>query len=152
MYVGYLGSFLGVFAASAGPNDLPPLLMLTWVFDSAAMLAGTCLGRTKLSPASPNKSWEGVAGGTAAAAGLALALPQLGFWTDVSVAARLGGALVVGAAAVLGDLTESSLKRETGVKDSSTIRFLPDHGGVLDKMDALLFTAPALWYYLQAVR
>jgi phosphatidate cytidylyltransferase len=163
-YVVGLGSSLGSFlvpdiprsawtwgAGQPAANNLVPLLVLTWVFDSAAMLTGLVFGKNKLSPASPNKSWEGVGGGLAAILLLASLLPLLGFWDELNLISRLGAALVLAPAAVLGDLVESSVKREAGAKDSATLGFLPGHGGFLDKMDALLFTAPALSAYLMWV-
>ena len=160
-YVVGLGGWIGRFVErgngnwifqSEGHNDLPPLLLLTWVFDSAAMLSGCAWGRRKLSLASPNKSWEGVAGGFLAILVLALVLPWMGLWEGLTCFERVGAALVIAPAAILGDLVESALKREAVVKDSATLAFLPGHGGFLDKVDALLFTAPVLALYLQWVR
>ncbi|MEJ2205084.1 MAG: phosphatidate cytidylyltransferase [Gemmatimonadota bacterium] len=127
-------------------------LAATWVGDSAAYLAGTAWGRSKLFPAiSPNKSWVGAWAGVAGAAG-ATAL-----WTLVArgpmpgspvgapaLAAAMGAILGVGA--IVGDLGESLLKREVGVKDSGTL--FPGHGGVLDRLDALSFTLPLAYALL----
>lgn len=120
-------------------------LVGTFVGDTAAHLLGSLFGRTSLAPSiSPNKTVEGlvagIVGGTAAVVGVAIAAEP---WIDVGDAAVIG--LGVTIAAPLGDLWESVIKREAGVKDSGTL--LGAHGGVLDRVDALLFTVP-LSYYL----
>ncbi|HWE25837.1 MAG TPA: phosphatidate cytidylyltransferase [Myxococcales bacterium] len=116
-------------------------LVVTWLNDTGAYFAGRAYGRRKLYPRiSPSKTWEGAAGGLAASVAGALVvkslgwLPQLPWWGSVIVGA---GAAVLGP---VGDLSESMLKRAFGAKDSSAL--LPGHGGVLDRVDALLFTAP----------
>jgi phosphatidate cytidylyltransferase len=118
----------------------------TFLGDTFAHILGSLFGRTPLAPSvSPNKSVEGfcagIAGGTAAVVVLAAIVGEP--WFELWEAALLG--LAVTLAAVCGDLFESSLKREAGVKDSGTL--LGAHGGVLDRVDALLFTVP-LGYYL----
>jgi phosphatidate cytidylyltransferase len=116
-------------------------LAVTWLNDTGAYFAGRAYGRRKLYPRiSPSKTWEGAAGGLLASIAGALLvkalgwLPQLPWWGSVVVGA---GAGVLGP---VGDLSESMLKRAYGAKDSSAL--LPGHGGVLDRVDALLFTAP----------
>jgi phosphatidate cytidylyltransferase len=116
-------------------------LVVTWLNDTGAYFAGRAYGRRKLYPRiSPSKTWEGAWGGLLASVVGALVvkalgwLPQLPWWGSVIVGA---GAAVLGP---VGDLSESMLKRAYGAKDSSTL--LPGHGGVLDRVDALLFTAP----------
>lgn len=128
-----------------GPLWLVLLLSLTWLADTGAYLVGRAWGRHKLYPRiSPGKSVEGAVGATAAGL-LAVAvakvwyLPQLG-WGDVLLIAVPGSVL-----GMLGDLVESMLKRSVGVKDSG--RLLPGHGGLLDRIDALLFVAPYVYYY-----
>lgn len=126
-------------------------LAVTWIGDAAAFFAGTAWGRAKLAPSiSPNKSWVGfwaaVSGG--AVAGVLWLLVARSVLTGapagdsgatgLAVMAGVGGA--VACAAVVGDLVESLLKREAGVKDSGT--FFPGHGGVMDRIDSLLFTIP----------
>ena len=117
------------------------LLAIVWLNDTAAFYVGSRFGRHKMAPVvSPKKSWEG------AAAGLATALVATAVWG----ALRLGGVslalLALGAATAgagqLGDLVESMFKRGSGVKDSGAV--LPGHGGLLDRIDALLFAAPVL--------
>jgi phosphatidate cytidylyltransferase len=123
-------------------------MALVWVADIAAYFAGRAFGRRKLAPAiSPGKTWEGVAGALAAVGLYALALVPLaraaGYTREVSpaaVAAWVALALLLTALAVGGDLFESLLKRQAGVKDSGSL--LPGHGGILDRVDALLAALP----------
>jgi phosphatidate cytidylyltransferase len=150
-------------ARVAGINFLLSILLLVWVADIFAYIAGRTLGgrftRSKLAPSiSPRKSWEGVWGGVAGVLLLALAWQQ----ADVRLAASspslysslaesglwLMAVAVVGLAAmcVVGDLVESLVKRAAAVKDSSAL--LPGHGGVLDRIDALLPALPlAMWLH-----
>jgi phosphatidate cytidylyltransferase len=139
---------------SIGVNFLLSLLCLVWMADIAAYFSGKAFGRRKLAPAiSPGKSWEGVVGGIVGV----LALSVFWLWFDrtapvdsVSLYGLLlqrGGllSLVLGvvflaAMSVVGDLFESLVKRAAGAKDSSQL--LPGHGGVLDRIDALLPVCP----------
>jgi phosphatidate cytidylyltransferase len=150
LYGGLSFAFIGFIKRDfgAGGGDAIVLLLATaWLSDTGGYFAGKFLGRRKLYPAvSPNKTWAGAVGGTAAAVaggfvmqawrmrGLAVA--------DVIVLTGVGSVL-----GQLGDLVESLLKRSRGVKDSGDI--LPGHGGLLDRVDAVLFIAP--WFYLYAV-
>jgi phosphatidate cytidylyltransferase len=137
--------FLGDRLARAGVM----LLFLTvWLGDSAAYFAGKALGRHKLAPVvSPKKTWEGAAGGWAGSV-LGAAIGGLWFFPDWD----LGTWIVVGTAAAVteqvGDLAESLLKRAYGVKDSGTL--LPGHGGMLDRVDGMLFAAPAVYACVRA--
>jgi phosphatidate cytidylyltransferase len=121
-------------------------IVCVWGADSGAYAAGRTLGKTPLFPrVSPNKTWEGAVGGFVTAGLLAWALkvwfvPALG-WDAVAVFA-----LCCGVFAPLGDLTESLFKRAAGVKDSG--RFLPGHGGYLDRLDALIVAGPLVYLYL----
>jgi phosphatidate cytidylyltransferase len=141
---------------SNGPSLVAFLLCVVWAGDTAALYVGRAWGRHKMAPGlSPNKTWEGmvgsVAGSLLATCGLlglahllavqwdsaALSYPEdIWYW--------LGLAVVVNVAAQVGDLAESALKRSAGVKDSGAL--LPGHGGVLDRIDALIVAAPVLWY------
>lgn len=119
-------------------------LVVTWANDTGAYFAGNALGKHRLAPkVSPNKTWEGFAGGMAASVlGCYLvrlwdpSLSHLDCWALGVVGSVLGP---------LGDLSESMLKRAHGVKDSG--RILPGHGGLFDRLDALLFVAPWVWLY-----
>ncbi len=121
------------------------VLLFTFMGDTGAYFTGKAIGRHKLAPRiSPKKTWEGSAGGLVASVAAAMAwsptIPSL----DMPHAALLG--LVGGALGQLGDLGESLLKRSAGVKDSGSI--LPGHGGVLDRFDAVSFSAPIVYYYV----
>ena len=133
------------------------LLVAVWAGDIAALYIGKNFGKRKLAPRlSPNKTWEGsiasIVGSVLAALGVALLgdylatkdIPVLHIteplWQTLLLAA------IVNIAAQLGDLLESAIKRGAGVKDSGTL--LPGHGGILDRIDALLVAAPVLWYCL----
>lgn len=123
------------------------VLLAVFAADTAAYVAGRLIGRHKLAPrTSPGKTWEGLAAGTIAAVLVPFfALYEEGF-LDVTQSLVLGGAIAV--AAPMGDLFESALKRDAGLKDTG--RLLLGHGGMLDRLDALLFTAVASYYLLVA--
>ena len=110
--------------------------------DVGGLFVGSAFGKTKLAPLiSPGKTWEGAFGGVVFAAGLGTAL---GAWIHMPLvtAAALGAVLAV--VGLVGDLSESALKRDLGVKDFGVL--LPGHGGVLDRIDSVLFTAPVAYY------
>lgn len=151
VFIGLLLSFvvrLRAIDGRAGEDGRDLLYMLfgcVILADTAAYYVGTLLGRNRMARRiSPKKSWEGAAGGVVASV-LAGVLAHYWFahWLPLRHAVLLGA--VLGFAAVLGDLAESMLKRWAHVKDSSSV--LPGHGGVLDRVDSLLFAAPLLYYY-----
>ena len=122
-------------------------LLTTVAYDVGAFFVGRSLGTRPMSTASPNKTFEGLAGGWIAAVLVAVVI--VGFiapWSNssVSLADKVLFGLVAALAATLGDLCESVIKRDLGVKDMGTL--LPGHGGILDRFDALLFVLPATYY------
>ena len=132
--------------AALAPGTLLALLGLVWIADTAAYLAGRAFGRRRFAPSiSPGKTWEGVAGAVLASLAYAIILaawwPELGRRvTGVVWAAYLAGAVILCATSILGDLFESALKRQAGVKDSGAL--LPGHGGVLDRIDSATAVLP----------
>lgn len=117
------------------------VLLLVWCADIGAYFAGRAFGRRKLAPrVSPGKSWEGVMGGLAATAGLAVVYALWQGLDASGLVVLLLATLLVTLASVLGDLLESMLKRQRGIKDASNL--LPGHGGVLDRIDSLTAALP----------
>jgi phosphatidate cytidylyltransferase len=124
------------------------VLIAVFADDTAAYFVGRTIGRHKMAPTiSPGKSWEGFVGGTIAAMAVAFfAMYDQGFLTDFEAVA-LGAAIAV--SSTLGDLFESAIKRDLGVKDSG--RLLAGHGGVLDRIDSILWAGPAAFYVVLAL-
>jgi phosphatidate cytidylyltransferase len=118
-------------------------LLVTWLSDTFAYLVGKTWGRRKLIPrVSPNKTVEGAIGGLVAAAGTAIACDAT-FGMDIGATLAAVVGLGLGAVGQVGDLSESMLKRMRGVKDSGNL--IPGHGGMLDRIDALVFVVTAAW-------
>jgi phosphatidate cytidylyltransferase len=153
----YVGLPLGLMAAmrrDVGGNDGAGFVVLSllyaWFADTGGYFAGRFLGKHKLYEAvSPKKTVEGALGGLAAAA-LGAVLAHFWFLRSLPLVHGVVLAIVAGAAGQAGDLGESLLKRSTGVKDSGAI--LPGHGGILDRIDALLVTVTATYLYVAWVR
>lgn len=158
VYTGFTLVTLPVLHEQAnGPSLVVFLLCVVWAGDIAALYAGRLFGRHKLAPSiSPGKTWEGAVAsilGSVAVAATLIAISEhlLTRWNSVVLSYHdeiwwywLILAAIVNVSAQVGDLAESALKRSAGVKDSGTL--LPGHGGVLDRIDALLLAAPVLWY------
>jgi phosphatidate cytidylyltransferase len=148
----YLGLPLGALVAIAeteGRAALLLLLLTVFTSDTAQYYSGRAFGRHRLAPAvSPKKTLEGAVGGLVCGT---LVLTLVGRWWLPAVPAALRGAtgVAVVALGIAGDLFESMLKRSAGVKDSSTL--IPGHGGMLDRIDALLFAAPVYYVVLRYV-
>lgn len=120
-------------------------LILVWSGDTIAFFVGKAWGRRKLwTRISPGKTWEGSAASLVAAVLVGLLFIRF-LGRNVNYVEAVILSVLINVAAQLGDLAESALKRSAGVKDSSQL--VPGHGGVLDRIDALLFAAPVLWYY-----
>jgi phosphatidate cytidylyltransferase len=148
IYVGFLLSYiLFVGIQPRGTHWVFFLLFTVWSGDTIAYFTGTLIGKHKLYPKiSPKKSVEGLLGGLAGSIAAALLfqgflLPDVGFIHAVLLGFFM---MILGQ---VGDFGESMIKRSVKVKDSS--RLIPGHGGVLDRIDSFLFTAPFLYYYLQ---
>jgi phosphatidate cytidylyltransferase len=156
IYVAWLCNFVTRvnFATVNGRFWVMYLVVVTKFTDMGAYLTGMTLGRHKMIPRiSPNKTWEGTIGGVLFAVGGSLLCYHVlydrltGDGMLLKHAITLG--VLIGAAAVIGDLAESLIKREAGVKDSS--HWLPGHGGALDLIDSFLFTAPLLYVYIRLI-
>jgi phosphatidate cytidylyltransferase len=126
-----------------GPRLLLFALTITWAGDTVAYFVGRALGKHPLAPAlSPKKTWEGAVGGFA---GSLLVGYAFSWCLSAPVPHLLAMAGVGNIAGQAGDLLESAYKRSAGVKDSGAL--LPGHGGILDRIDALILAIPAVWYY-----
>lgn len=145
----YIGLPLGSLVAVHGVGGREAVLLLVFTIvasDSGQYYAGRLFGRSPLAPRiSPKKTREGAIGGfIAGPAFLAIAGH---YWLPAAAPASLAGiGVLLVAAGIFGDLFESMLKRAAGVKDSSTL--IPGHGGILDRIDALLFATPIFYFYL----
>jgi len=141
-------TWLALTALQARPGELLALLAVVWIADTAAYFVGRRVGRHRLAPQiSPGKTWEGLMGAALAVA-VYYCLLWVAFGAGRTAAEVIGGLVAFGAVTALsveGDLFESWMKRQAGVKDSGTL--LPGHGGVLDRIDSLTAGMPfaALW-------
>jgi phosphatidate cytidylyltransferase len=160
LYVGVTLAAIPLLSAQEnGPSLLLFLFLVVWAGDIAALYIGRGFGKRKLAPSlSPGKTWEGSiasVGGSVFVAVLLLLLAEALARRNVdalfypgSMARWIFLAILLNVAAQVGDLVESAIKRGAGVKDSGSL--LPGHGGILDRIDALLLAAPVLWYALLA--
>jgi len=135
------------FGSRLGLEWMLMLLAVTWAGDTAALFAGRTFGRTPFAPKlSPKKTNEGAAGGLLAGLVVAMLLRYFLF-SDLPLAHVAAASLLIGIFGQLGDLAESMFKRAAEVKESSNL--IPGHGGILDRIDSLLFAFPVLYIYLE---
>jgi phosphatidate cytidylyltransferase len=126
-----------------GPRHLLFVLVIIWASDTVAYFVGRAVGRHPMAPKlSPNKTWEGAIAGFAGSIAVTFAFAN---WLTVPFTLLLGAAAIGNIAGQVGDLLESGYKRSAGVKDSGAL--LPGHGGILDRIDALILAIPVVWYY-----
>jgi phosphatidate cytidylyltransferase len=146
VYIGVFGAFAGLLlAAPDGIGFILGLAICAIGYDVAGYFIGSQFGRSRMSPRlSPNKTWEGLLGGMVASIILGGILGQVLAPWDGKISHGLALGIVVAIAAPIGDLCESMVKRDLGLKDLGSI--LPGHGGVLDRFDAMLFCLPAVYY------
>lgn len=144
---------MGAFASLLVADDQGALRVLLWLgtvicSDTGGYIAGVLFGKHKMAPTiSPKKTWEGFAGSVVLGATFAALVGSLLLGTAWWTGALIGVALVL--AAIFGDLVESLVKRDLGVKDMGS--FLPGHGGVTDRIDAMVLSAPAAWILMTAL-
>lgn len=129
----------------AGDDWVLLLVWVTWMGETAAYVVGSTLGRTKLAPViSPRKTVEGAFAQLVVSV-LAALVAQAWFFTEIGAGRAVVGGLLLGVVGQAGDLVESFLKRSCSTKDTGVL--IPGHGGLLDRLDSLLFNTPALYYY-----
>ncbi|HEV2884513.1 MAG TPA: phosphatidate cytidylyltransferase [Pyrinomonadaceae bacterium] len=149
LYVVLLGSHLVAvrngFEHQLAAHLLSFFFLVLMGADTGAYYLGRAIGKHKLAPGiSPGKTWEGVFGGIVAGAMFAV-LAHYWFFSELPLKWAVPLAVTMVVLGILGDLTESALKRGVGAKDTANI--LPGHGGILDRLDSLLFNAPLLYYF-----
>jgi len=151
LYIAFLGGFLVATRVGFANRLYLSTHLLGYFFlvlmgsDTGAYYAGKAFGKHKLIPKiSPGKTWEGLVGGFLAALAFA-ALATFWFFPELPYAVSIPLAIIMSGVGVLGDLAESAMKRAAGAKDAASI--LPGHGGFLDRLDSLLFSAPILYYF-----
>jgi phosphatidate cytidylyltransferase len=142
-YVPLLGSFVGLMlAGDQGVARVVTFVLVVVMSDLGGYVGGVLFGRHPMAPViSPKKSWEGFGGSIVFSTAAAILTAIFGLNTHWWVGLILGPLLVV--AGTIGDLVESLIKRDLGIKDMSS--FLPGHGGVMDRLDSLLLAAPVGW-------
>jgi len=147
LYVAWtLGHLISLRHLFNGRNLIFFILIVTWGVDTGAYYVGRLVGKHKLAPqVSPGKTIEGAIGGGISALGAAL-LARWWFLPELAIRNVVLIGLLLGVISQLGDLSESLLKRSAGVKDSGGV--FPAHGGMLDRVDSLIFNIPAFYYYL----
>jgi len=147
LYFGALASYFVLLRESPDGRDLLFFTVLTvWITDTGAYGVGRLIGRHKLAPAiSPGKTIEGTLGSLVAGFAAVFVLNEV-FDLGLALEDRIALGLILPPVIGVGDLAESALKRSLSIKDSSGL--VPGHGGIADRLDSLLFAAPAVYYYL----
>jgi phosphatidate cytidylyltransferase len=148
-YLAVLGGFILLVANDPdGGKRILALVILIACNDTFAYFAGVLFGKHKMAPSiSPKKSWEGLIGGLIASVIGGGLVFHLAFETGWYVGSAIGVMTVV--TATCGDLIESAIKRDLAIKDMSNL--LPGHGGIMDRLDSALFTAPAVWFAFELI-
>ncbi len=158
VHIGLLGSYAALMLSvpKSGTGLLTAAVLVTVGYDVGALVIGSTMGKSPLSAVSPNKTVEGLVGGGLVAIVVGLFIGVTGQpspFGDTALNGGLAASLLLGAAAALaapiGDLAESLIKRDLGVKDMGTL--LPGHGGLLDRFDGLLFVLPTTWYVARLI-
>jgi len=150
VYVSFLMSYLGVIRASGdnGRELIFFVLLITWMGDTTAYYGGKGFGKHKLAPAiSPKKTVEGAIIGLIGS--IVGAIIAKSWFLDISILNAIAAGILIGVFGQFGDLSESIIKRNLQVKDSGGI--IPGHGGILDRVDSLLFSAPVFYYYYRFI-
>ncbi len=150
LYVSFLMSYLGIIRNS-GDNGRELIffaLLITWMGDTTAYYGGKSFGKHKLAPLiSPKKTVEGAIIGLMGS--IIGAIIAKSWFLDISILNAIAAGILIGAFGQFGDLSESIIKRNLQVKDSGGI--IPGHGGILDRVDSLLFSAPVFYYYYRFI-
>ncbi len=148
-YLAVLGGFILLVANHPdGGKRILALVILIACNDTFAYFAGVLFGKHKMAPTiSPKKSWEGLVGGLIASLIAGALVFQNAFETQWYVGCAVGVMTVI--TATCGDLIESAIKRDLAIKDMSNL--LPGHGGIMDRLDSALFTAPAVWFAFELI-
>lgn len=145
LYVSLLIYIYLISILPAGRSWLFVMLLGTWASDTFAYFAGRAFGKHKLTPIlSPKKTWEGAAGGVLGTILIVYIYSKLVLDVSFGLVLLLGG--LISLAAQIGDLIESAVKRQCAIKDSGNI--IPGHGGMLDRFDSMLLTAPLVYYFV----
>lgn len=150
VYVPVLLSVLPLLKKAGEANWLAIVLCMAFFSDTVAYAFGRAFGKHKLYPAvSPGKTWEGAFGGVVGSCLATVGVGSMWALSDLPIPHAIGLGVVASICGQMGDLVESMLKRTFGVKDSGNL--LPGHGGMLDRIDALVFVAPVAYYYITFV-
>ena len=148
-YIGWTMSHFVLLRELADGRDWVFMAILgTFACDTTAYFTGRVFGEHKMAPSiSPGKTWEGAAGGMTGAMAAVIALGLITGLDEIGYSKLVFLGLLLGLFAQIGDLSESMLKRSSGVKDAGTI--IPGHGGVLDRLDSIIFSVVLVYYYVQ---